>query len=433
MKKILVFGVVLASLSFFLVSCDKETEIPADVNDSIEIEVKEGEKEVKEGPEANEVQVAEEEKVVLPETRLPLLELEKKMIAPSNDYTFSFIRDNYLNDKDILFSPLGFQLTIAMAGNYSNNEVVSKLIGFGEDDYKVINDYFNHLIEALSGEKCNKELKLANALMTDVNADPFPEEFLDVLKSSYHTDYIEIEAKSLIEQPVGSRPEDLWCKEKTDGMIETAPFVIRPEQCSLFNAFCFNGEWQNKFDKERTLPDMFFINPSKTVTVPLMHKQSKISFYKNDDFSAVSLPFGDGTYDLSILLPRVPFNHLALLGKLDSGTWESMRNGLVNKEVIMSIPVFSTTYSIKMMVPELDERFMFVGQNAIFRMDEDGASAAAVTQTMEATAPGPSEEPKIETFLANNPFIYTISESGSGLILFIGIYSGADKIKEIEE
>ena len=29
-----------------------------------------------------------------------------------------------------------------------------------------------------------------------------------------------------------------------------------------------------------------------------------------------------------------------------------------------------------------------------------------------------------ETFIADSPFIYTITESGSGLILFIGVYSG---------
>lgn len=428
MNKFLFYGAVLALLSFFLVSCDKETEIPADVNDAIEQAAKEGQV-------ANEVQVAEVEKVVLPETRLSLTDTEKNMIAPSNDYTFSFLRDHFKIDTDILFSPLGFQLTMAMAGNdsTSNKEVVSKIIGFGEDDYDVINDYFKHLIESLTGDKCNKELKVANALMKDVRATPFPEEFLEILKTSYYSEYVEIEAKLLEEQPKGSRPEDIWCREKTNGMIDSAPFTIYPGQSSLFNAVCFEGEWQDKFDKELTLPDQFFINSSKTVTVPLMNKQSKVSFYKNDDFSAVSLPFGDGTYNLSILLPQVPFNHHALLGKLDSGTWESMRNGLVNKEVIMSIPVFSTTYSLQLMEPALSAEFMFLAQNAIFRMDEDGASAAAVTQTWESIAPGHSEEPKIETFRANYPFIYTISESGSGLILFIGIYSGADKIEEIGE
>jgi serine protease inhibitor len=41
---------------------------------------------------------------------------------------------------------------------------------------------------------------------------------------------------------------------------------------------------------------------------------------------------------------------------------------------------------------------------------------------MLSTSPG--EPPKIETFIADSPFIYTITESGSGLILFIGVFTG---------
>ena len=62
-----------------------------------------------------------------------------------------------------------------------------------------------------------------------------------------------------------------------------------------------------------------------------------------------------------------------------------------------------------------------LAQKTIFKIDEEGASAVAATQSMLATSPG---EPKIETFIADSPFIYTITESGSGLILFIGVYSG---------
>ena len=163
----------------------------------------------------------------------------------------------------------------------------------------------------------------------------------------------------------------------------------------------------------------------------MMRKQDNINYYKNDDFAAVSLPFGDGTYNLSILLPNVPFNLPGLLDKLDSKSWDTMRKGFVNQKVRLSIPVFSAEYSKQMLLFGLgmkglvgENGSLIIGQSARFMMDEEGATAAAVTQTKNPTSTGRSSAPKVVSFIANSPFIYTITETGSGLILFMGTFSG---------
>ena len=127
----------------------------------------------------------------------------------------------------MLLSPLGFQMTLAMAGNIAkDSDAVCKTLGFGGEDLDGVNTYFKHLIESLGGELLSKELTLANTFMADTRAKKYPDSFLDVLGSSYFADYHEIEAKSLVEQPKGQRPEDIWCQEETDGMIKVAPFPI---------------------------------------------------------------------------------------------------------------------------------------------------------------------------------------------------------------
>ncbi len=139
--------------------------------------------------------------------------------------------------------------------------------------------------------------------------------------------------------------------------------------------------------------------------------------------------------DLSIILPTVRYNVGGVLEKLDSKAWESLRGEFVRKEVRMVIPVFSTSYS-KMQTLDFEfidgiEPLELIAQNATFVMNEDGASAAAVTQVRIGFADLSSIVRK-ETFIADSPFIYTITESGSGLILFIGVYSGADKEEMIQ-
>lgn len=373
-----------------------------------------------------------EKTVELPETRLSLTEAEMGNIACSNDFSFDFFRKDY-DGKDKLLSPLGFQITLGMVGNLVDNyEDIAKLIGFGTEGNKgEVNEYFKHLIEALSGEKCNKELRLANAMMSDMRLEKFPETFLEVLPETYFADILKIEAKTLQEQPVGFRPEDIWCRNNTKGMINKAPFPIFEGQWSLLNALCFQGEWQNKFDKDSTITDDFHINSSEKTSLSMMRKQDNINYYKNDDFAAVSLPFGDGTYNLSILLPNVPFNLPGLLDKLDSKSWDTMRKGFVNQKVRLSIPVFSAEYSKQMVLFGLgmkglvgENGSLIIGQSARFMMDEEGAAAAAVTQTINPTSTGRSSAPKVVSFIANSPFIYTITETGSGLILFMGTFSG---------
>jgi serpin B len=64
-------------------------------------------------------------------------------------------------------------------------------------------------------------------------------------------------------------------------------------------------------------------------------------------------------------------------------------------------------------------------QKAKIKVNEEGSEAAAVTvagMDMCADA-GPTVYPKA-TFHANRPFVYVISEASSGVILFVGKFTG---------
>ena len=362
-------------------------------------------------------------------TRLDLSEVEMRNIAPSNDFAFRVFKDFYEEGSDILISPLGLQMTLAMLGNGVEDEkALYGKIGFNGGGLNEANTYFKHLISCLSNDVFSKELTLANALMIDAKAPKYPDTFLDELKSSYSLDYIEIAAKSLAEQPKGNRPEDIWCQEKTGGLINKAPFPIEEYESSLLNVFLFKGEWKDKFDKALTKTGSFFAAPEEVEDIPFMNKQEQIKFYGCDEYKAVSLPFGDGTFTLSVILPKTRFNVSGILEKLGSESWDNIRDGFKKKEVRLSLPVFSTSYSKRLMIDYAFKKgippLKLLGQDAMFLMNEDGASAAAVTQAHVPMAPGPSVGQGIESFIADSPFIYTISEAGSGLIFFIGVFSG---------
>ena len=64
----------------------------------------------------------------------------------------------------------------------------------------------------------------------------------------------------------------------------------------------------------------------------------------------------------------------------------------------------------------------FVQQDAVIKVDEEGTEAAVVSSAgMLATSAGPGDH---IVFHADHPFLYLITESSTGAVLFAGKYSG---------
>ena len=80
-------------------------------------------------------------------------------------------------------------------------------------------------------------------------------------------------------------------------------------------------------------------------------------------------------------------------------------------------------------IPNMCELPLYIAmmrQKAKIKVNEEGSEAAAVTVVGVAATSlgsGPIEYPKA-TFHANRPFVYVIREASSGVILFVGKFTG---------
>ena len=121
---------------------------------------------------------------------------------------------------------------------------------------------------------------------------------------------------------------------------------------------------------------------------------------------------------------------------------DSFIRGMFHCDVDLWLPKFETKYHIKLndilsamgMPSAFDDKsadfkamsdyalcLSFVQQDAVIKVDEEGTEAAAVSAAgmMKATSVGPGER---VVFHADHPFIYLITESSSGAVLFAGRY-----------
>lgn len=236
-----------------------------------------------------------------------------------------------------------------------------------------------------------------------------------------------------------------WCKKQTDGMIPSIIDDVDPSAVSyLMNAIFFNGSWQDKFDKNDTKLENFQGYTRDIKKVQMMHRSDKMLYASNDMFSAVKLPFGNGSYSMTVLLPNADKSISEMLAALDARKVAKLEREMDFCVVDLKLPRFSTEYelSLNKLVSELGASSMFspaanfanfadgsfcvskMLQKAKVEVNEEGAKAAAVTAAVVALTALNPDEPRHVEFHARRPFVYLITESGSGAIFFMGEFLG---------
>jgi serpin B len=229
-----------------------------------------------------------------------------------------------------------------------------------------------------------------------------------------------------------------WANDHTHGMI---PKIFASKDAFneyaasyLLNAIYFKGVWANMFDKANTREEVF----NGGETVPMMRQEEEYEYAENNLYQAVRLPYGNGAYQMTVFLPREDKTIDDVLATIDGHNWQFQKDGRFM--VDLKLPRFKTETGLKLVpvmadlgmpsafsevaeFPYFCNRPVFIGdmfQKAVIDLDEEGTKAAAVTIIEVATS-----MPCEATFHANRPFFYIISERSTGVIFFIGQYTGS--------
>ena len=237
-----------------------------------------------------------------------------------------------------------------------------------------------------------------------------------------------------------------WCSDHTDGMIPKIIDNVEPSAAAyLMNAIYFNGSWADKFDAKDTKLERFRGYTRDIKKVRMMHRNDEYLYTSNKTYSAVRIPYGNGTFSMTVLLPNEDKSIQEMMKVLSAKELSKIRQIMENCKVDLKLPKFTTEVeqplndiisdlgASTMFKPSADfskmaDGNMFVSkmlQKAKIEVSEEGTKAAAVTaaiMTMSALAP----EPRQVEFHADRPFVYFISESRTGAIYFIGQFTGSE-------
>jgi len=331
--------------------------------------------------------------------------------------------------------------------NGETAEEISRVLGYGEGKADAVNDFCRTFANEVAKVDPSTRLDIANVVVynthNDVDGIRLKEPFTAAL-SEYYDANVETFDFS-VQHDEALRRINGWCAEKTENMIPSILDEVDDKLLSYFmNAIYFKGIWADKFNKDATVDEEFTPEGGKTKKVPMMRRTGKFAFTANDTFKALSLPYGNGAFRMTVFLPQEGHTIKEVAGNLTADSFRETLSTMGSQEVIVRLPRFETasTLQLKDILVDLGMRTSFVSGQADFtgisdyadcismvlqkarvKVDEEGTEAAAVTiiGMVEATAIRP-EEPV--PFIADHPFLYFISEISTGSVLFAGAYTG---------
>jgi serpin B len=404
---------------------------------------------------SDDIDLGEAKQVVymLSESEPIQLTQEQQVFANDNNgFTLNFLKTVNEADKSgksFIYSPLSITYVLGMVNDAAigqTEQELEQVLGFHQGGIQAVNDYCKKLIDGLPKVDNKVTLNIANALFVNKNRA--------TLKAQYQQDmkqYYDAQAENLdFNSPSTLSTINGWCNDHTNGMIPNILDEIDPATVTyLLNAIYFKADWASKFDQKNTKEETFTTENGKT-KLPLMHQKVLINYLKNDTYSAIEMPYGNGFWKMTVMLPEEGkttddiINYLAKIGlseysyphevdlKLprfetasDTNTLDIGLIGLLQK---MGINLVFDSYFAE--IPNMCEKggvyISMMRQKAKIKVNEEGSEAAAVTiaGTKYTSSIEPVEYPKA-TFHANRPFVYVIREASSGVILFVGKFTGA--------
>ena len=377
-------------------------------------------------------------------TPISLSTKQSSYVMSGNAFAGRFIErvDAYsgsLNEENWFVSPLSLQIALGMLLNGAQGETaveICQLLGYDAGETAEINAFCKLLLEKLPQIDKKTELALANAIFYNKDEN-LKKPFRETVGNNYsaYIEGLDFSKKSSV------NTVNDWCSKQTKGMVPKVIDDVDPGiMAFLINALYFKSEWQNKFQKGNTSDESFTQENNVVKKVKMMKLEGKVFGYgEGNVYQAVRLPYGNGAYAMTVLLPKkghTVHDITALLATVGLITTNDAA------EVDLWLPRFESKYHIRLN-DVLQEMGMvrsfgygadflamfdtpsyvdFVQQDTAIKVDEEGTEAAAVT--VISTRKNAASAPQQVTFHADHPFLYLITESSTGAVLFAGKFNG---------
>ncbi len=345
-------------------------------------------------------------------------------------------------NKNTCISPYSIELALGMAANGSSGTTRDEMLNVMHIKDLVA---FNQAVTA-SEEKLESDamdIRIANSAWYDENmifSDSFEATYLPLLKDSYNAETFE---SDFADNSTLSTMNDWIARATNDKITNIIAEIPQDTILILLNTVYFNAHWEVPFPKDGTIDEAFH-SPSGDQMVPFMHlSEGYFRYVEYKGIQALRMNYENSDMAMDILIPAdKEQNVTALFNNLTFEEKQELYQKLSDSEEIListlRIPRFEFStesislndYLIQLGMAEafssgadfpLISKQAFISQvyhKTFIRVDENGTEAAAVTSIMMDKMA--LIEGDFISFEADVPFMYYISDTSNGTVLFIG-------------
>lgn len=367
---------------------------------------------------------------------------QRATINKGNEFAVNLFKTQ-IDMQSKVISPLSVSYLMGMLANGADGDTQKEILaslGVSDVTLQTLNESYRALLNSTATADKQTTINIANYIAADKHFS-LKSDFRNTVGKMYDAgveslDFSSSKAVDKINQ---------WCSKQTNGMI---PKIVDQLSASdvavLMNAIYFEGTWETPFEKELTKEENFRGYTRDIKRVQMMHQEDNFSYLNNDTFEAVTLPYGNRTYNMTVLLPKEGVSIEEMMKQLDAQKIGSLYRDMEKCVVDLKLPKFTTSTEVVLndAISKLGAPSIFTGaanfknmsdasifiskmlQKAKIEVSEEGTKAAAITAGMVAMTALNPDEPRHVKFHANRPFVYIITERQTGAIFFVGQYLG---------
>ena len=354
-------------------------------------------------------------------------------------------RDQYVNE-NLFYSPASLLIALAMTcygarGNTATE--IMKVLHVASVSSSDLNNSMKKFIDTLNGTSDeNNKVLTANRLFVEKSF-----EILEAFKEGTREFYdAELALVDYIANAGKAREEiNHWVEQKTNDKIKDlipSGMLSSDTRLTLVNAIYFKGLWLEKFKKERTFSEAFFVSQNEEIKVEMMHQEANFKYFESQELACqvLEMPYIGRKMSMVIYLP----NEISGLAELEEKmTYDNLQKSLPlldasMDEVEVLLPKFKLTqqFDLNDILSKMGAEEMFIPgkanlsgisaeplfvskvvHKAFVEVNEEGTEAAAATGVGMNMMSMPLPKP---IFKADHPFLFLIRHNDSGAILFLG-------------
>ncbi|CAA7024330.1 unnamed protein product [Microthlaspi erraticum] len=349
------------------------------------------------------------------------------------------------NGSNVVFSPTSINVLLSLIAEGSSHVSKENILSFL---MLPSTDHLNEVLAQIADRSETSDLRLYAAYGAWIDKSfSFKPSFKEILENSYNAKCSHVDFNTKPAEVIDE--VNTWAEVNTNGLIKevlTYDSVadIRSSSLVLANVVYFKGAWSKKFDSKLTENIDFHLHDGTSVHVPFMTNRKKQYLEEYEDLQVLRIPYVEDhrQFSMYIYLPYEKDGLPALLEKIVS------EPGFLDNHIPLErvkvgyfrVPKFSFSYDFEasgvlkdmgltspftpgggslteMVDSDSNRENLYVSEilhKSCIVVDEEGTEAAAASGIRDALLC------EVPDFVADHPFLFTVREDKTGVILFMG-------------